>query len=89
MEPLKTKINHIPVFTGLPRIKQDMTKSNAPRNIQTIKRSNKVLQALDLPSIMNINPRSAYNNPDELETLIIEEDIDYISTISQVRKILT
>ena len=34
------------------------------------------MQALDLPSIMNINPRSVYNKPEELKALIIEENID-------------
>ena len=45
-------------------------------NVRTIKRSNRVGQALELPSIMNINPRSVYNKPEELQSLIIEEDID-------------
>ena len=46
------------------------------RNVKTIKRSNKVGEALELPSVMNINPRSVYNKPEELQALITEEDID-------------
>ena len=46
------------------------------RNVKNIQRSNKVGQALELPSVLNINPRSVYNKPEELQALIIEEDID-------------
>ena len=52
-------------------------KHNPPvRNVRTIQRSNKVGQALHLPSVMNVNPRSVYNKHEELQALIIEEDID-------------
>jgi len=43
---------------------------------KNIQRSNKVGQALEFPSVLNINPRSVYNKPEELQALIIEEDID-------------
>ena len=46
------------------------------RNIKVIKRSNKVVQALNLPKIMNVNPRSAMNKLEELQTFIKEEKID-------------
>lgn len=46
------------------------------RNITVIKRSNKVVQALNLPKIMNVNPRSAMNKIHELQTFIEEESID-------------
>ena len=46
------------------------------RNIKVIKRSNKVVQALNLPKIMNVNPRSAMNKLEELQTFIKEEAID-------------
>ena len=35
-----------------------------------------MLQALTLPSIMNINPRSVYNKIDEIQNFIIQEEID-------------
>ena len=58
--------------------KLNKTKQNNPllRNVKVIRRSNKAVQALQLPSILNINPRSAYNKPDELQALIMEENID-------------
>ena len=45
-------------------------------NLHTIKRSNKLIQALQLPTCANINPRSLYNCVEEFETYIKEEDID-------------
>ena len=45
-------------------------------NNKTIVRSNNVLQALDLPSIINLNPRSVYNKIDEFHALLEDEDID-------------
>ena len=45
-------------------------------NVKTIKRSNRAVQALELPSCMNINPRSVYNKPDELTSMILEEEVD-------------
>ena len=42
----------------------------------------KLSQALDLPKVMNLNPRSAMNKVNELETFIKEEEID-IAFISE------
>ena len=41
-----------------------------------IKRSNKIAQALNLPKVLNLNPRSAMNKVEELKTFIEEESID-------------
>ena len=38
----------------------------------------KFIQALELPIIANINPRSAYNKTEELETFIKEEMVDVL-----------
>ena len=67
----------IPVIIGN-RIQNHINNdNNTPmRNAKIIQRSNKVGQALKLPSIMNINPRSVYNKHEELQALILEEDID-------------
>ena len=46
------------------------------RNVKTVKRSNRIVQALELPSCMNINPRSVYNKPEELTAMIQEEEVD-------------
>ena len=35
-------------------------------------------QALNLPVLCNINPRSIYNKSDEFQTLVKEEDLDVI-----------
>ena len=48
------------------------------RNIQTIKRSNKQLEALLLPTVVNINPRSIYNKVDEFHSLVTELEVDLI-----------
>ena len=47
-------------------------------NIITIKRSNKPIQALNLPTIANINPRSVYNKVNEFHTFIEREDVDVV-----------
>ena len=44
----------------------------------TIVRSNKLVHALDLPSIFNLNPRSVYNKIYEFHTLVEEEEADVI-----------
>ena len=37
-----------------------MRKSTKIRNVTVVKRSNKVGQALNLPKVLNLNPRSIY-----------------------------
>ena len=46
--------------------------------MKTIKRSNKNLQALDLPSVINLNPRSIYNKKNEFHTLVNELSVSLI-----------
>ena len=45
---------------------------------KTIKRNNKVLQAINLPSVMNINPRSIYNKVNQFVTMIDQYQSDLI-----------
>ena len=45
------------------------------------------MQALCLPKILNLNPRSAMNKTDEIQTFIEEEDIDDIISKSHDREI--
>ena len=68
----------IPVFTGMPRHSEPSSSTNTAQhsNLKSIKRSNRVVQALSLPTVMNINPRSAYNCPENLSLLIKEHEID-------------
>ena len=53
-------------------------KTQNKSNLKTIKRSNKVMQALNLPTVMNVNPRSIYNKAKEFHNFVIEESIDLI-----------
>ena len=46
--------------------------------VTTVKRSNKIVQALHLPKIANLNPRSVYNKLEEFCTFVIEEEIDIV-----------
>jgi exonuclease III len=41
-----------------------------------VKRSNKVCEALALPKVLNLNPRSLYNKVEEFVTFVEEEEID-------------
>ena len=52
------------------------------KKIKIIKRSNKQLEALKLPTVLNCNPQSIYNKKDELSTFIKEKNIQ-ISYISE------
>ena len=46
------------------------------KNLITVKRSDKAYQALNLPKVLNLNPRSIYNKIDEFVTFVKEEEID-------------
>ena len=52
---------------------------NKNRNFTVIKRSNKLEQALNLPKILNLNPRSIYNKAGEFVSFVKEEQIDLIT----------
>ena len=43
-----------------------------------MKRSNNVFQALNLPAVLNLNPRSIYNKINEFVTFVDEEEIDLV-----------
>ena len=51
---------------------------NKNTNLVVIKRSNKLLQALNLPKVLNLNPRSIYNKVSEFETFVKEESVELI-----------
>ena len=55
-----------------------ITKVSA-RNVKTVKRSNKQLEALLLPTVINLNPRSVYNKLDEFHTLVTDLDADLVT----------
>ena len=47
-------------------------------NLKTIKRSNNIVQALNLPTLCNMNPRSVYNKIEEFHDFIKEEQVDLL-----------
>ena len=47
-------------------------------NLKTIKRSNKVFEALALPTLSNLNPRSLYNKINEFQEFVLSEDVDIV-----------
>ena len=51
-------------------------KKSTQNNLKVVKRSNKIGQALSLPKVLNLNPRSLYNKVEEFVTFITEENID-------------
>ena len=57
---------------------REVRKSKKLRNLVVIKRSNKVVQALQLPKVLNLNPRSIYNKKKEFVTFVKEEEVDLI-----------
>ena len=57
-----------------------MRKSGKTRNLVVVKRSDKLCQALNLPKVLNLNPRSIYIKIDEFVTFVTEEDVDLICT---------
>ena len=46
--------------------------------MKNVIKPNKFLQALQLPVIANMNPRSVYNKVDEFHTFIKEEEVDLL-----------
>ena len=59
-----------------PKVVDHSEKSKPARKV--IKRNNLALNAIDLPSVMNINPRSVYNKVNEFLTLVGEYESDLI-----------
>ena len=57
-------------------------KSHKNRELIVIKRPQNVFEALNLPKVLNLNPRSAMNKIEEIKTFIEEEDID-VAIISE------
>ena len=48
------------------------------KNLIVIHRSNKIGQALNLPKVLNLNPRSIYNKKEEFMTFVKEHDVSLI-----------
>ena len=59
-------------------IQTEKNKSNKKNKTMKIKGKNRFEQALNLPVLCNLNPRSVYNKRDEFHTLVKEEQLDLI-----------
>ena len=57
---------------------QQEKKSIRKPVLKTIRRNNVVLESLELPIVMNINPRSMYNKTEEFHILLDQYDADVI-----------
>ena len=55
-----------------------MNKNRNYQKLKTIRKNDKVLQALNLPTICNLNLRSIYDKKNEFETLVDQEDLHLI-----------
>ena len=56
----------------------DAVNENKTKKNKTNKKENRFEQALELPTLANINPRSVYNKIDEFNTFVKEETIDVV-----------
>ena len=74
----ENKTNIIPVLTTIRNTIQPSTRQQNKTNLKVIHRSNNLIQALQLPTLANINPRSVYNKQNEFHKFVTEEEIDLI-----------
>ena len=58
---------------------KDNNKGKNLKNLRTVVRSNKLIEALSLPIVMNVNPRSIYNKVNEFHNFVIEELVDIVA----------
>ena len=72
----------IPVYISEFRNEMPILQPKRPPVRKTIKRNNDILQSMELPVIMNINPRSIYNKTEEFSVLLEQYSADLI-TISE------
>ena len=70
--------NTIPVHISQSRNEQPIFQPRRAPIRKTIKRSNLILQSMELPTIMNINPRSIYNKTDEFYLLLDQYQADVV-----------
>ena len=54
-------------------------KEQNHKHLKTIHRSNKLVQALDLPVVMNVNPRSIYKKLNDFHEIVKEELVDLVA----------
>ena len=58
--------------------RSDELVDDIPKCKENVKKSSNIYQALRLPTLCNMNPRSVYNKLDEFHTFVKEEELDCI-----------
>ena len=78
LSDLESESFNIPVHISKhrPAVKQSRDARKPVR--KTLKRNNLILQSVNLPVVMNINPRSVYNKSDEFSLLLEQYSADVI-----------
>ena len=71
-------VNKLKLKEKIAKFRDDRKKKSDFNNLVVIKRSNKIFQAMCLPKVLNLNPRSIYNKADEFMTFVKEESVDLI-----------
>ena len=71
--------NEIKIENNVEQVLPSSVPTELPKNkTKTNMKINRCSQALVLPTICNLNPRSVYNKTEEFHTLVKEEEIDVI-----------
>lgn len=68
----------IPVFISANRNEQPISKPRRPPVRKTVRRNILVLQSVELPVVMNLNPRSIYNKTDEFYLFLEQYQADVV-----------
>ena len=69
-------VNQIPVITtNRNPVQHSAPERNQYRNVKGVRTCNKLLDAVQLPVIVNLNPRSIYNKSDEFKTMMEQMDV--------------
>ena len=69
--------NNIPVHISKCRVATQPIR-RLPAVRKTVRRNNIFLQAVGLPTVMNLNPRSIYNKSEEFQLLLDQYDVDVV-----------
>ena len=69
-ENKENDVNKTKLKEKIAKFREDRNKKLDLNNLVVIKRSNKIFQAMSLPKVLNLNPRSIYNKADEFMTFV-------------------
>ena len=76
-EPNDDPSSRIPVIVNIFKRRRQQTIKRKPVQ-KTIRRNNLILQAIELPTVMNLNPRSIYNKSEEFPVLLEQYNADVV-----------